>query len=325
MWKSTVTYGVLAFLTATSTLWILDSVFAEGGTEQVAPEGQTEDRSRRRRIEPRTATAGARSSNPAPAPSSNVSSRPARTPQPIARNSAPRQRTQAQKPSGLGLPMDVDARSLLGSAMRDAGFYTAPASTRSAIARVVRGDSDVAIVSRRPTPQQLRNAIGVRSLGRFVPAVAVHPNNPVQDLTLEQVRALLAGRVENWSQVGGPNLEVTLVLPPSDGLRNAFARALVPGDSLAQGTAGSDDDYARLRTVGQTQGAVTVVAAPTVEASDARVLTISGAAPSHGNRYPYGQELFLVFGPRPTTDEGQRATDELHSDNQALRTVLSPL
>ena len=36
-------------------------------------------------------------------------------------------------------------------------------------------------------------------------AVIVHPDNPVSDLTLDQVRDIYLGKVTNWSQVGGPN------------------------------------------------------------------------------------------------------------------------
>lgn len=40
--------------------------------------------------------------------------------------------------------------------------------------------------------------------------IAVSPNNPVSDLTEDQVAALLSGAIDNWSQVGGPNLPVTV-------------------------------------------------------------------------------------------------------------------
>ena len=34
-------------------------------------------------------------------------------------------------------------------------------------------------------------------------AVLVHPDNPLRMLTLEQIAALFAGRISNWSQIGG--------------------------------------------------------------------------------------------------------------------------
>ena len=38
--------------------------------------------------------------------------------------------------------------------------------------------------------------------------VIVHPSNPVRGLTVEQVRDIYAGRINNWKQVGGPDLKI---------------------------------------------------------------------------------------------------------------------
>jgi phosphate transport system substrate-binding protein len=43
-------------------------------------------------------------------------------------------------------------------------------------------------------------------------AVIVHPDNPVGDLTLDQVRDIYLGKVTNWSQVGGPNAPLKLFI-----------------------------------------------------------------------------------------------------------------
>lgn len=40
--------------------------------------------------------------------------------------------------------------------------------------------------------------------------IVVHPDNPVAALTEEQISAILAGEVTNWSEVGGPDLPVTV-------------------------------------------------------------------------------------------------------------------
>ncbi|WP_208350153.1 phosphate ABC transporter substrate-binding/OmpA family protein [Pseudaestuariivita rosea] len=38
--------------------------------------------------------------------------------------------------------------------------------------------------------------------------VAIHPNNPVDSLTEQQIGDLLTGKIANWSDVGGPNIPV---------------------------------------------------------------------------------------------------------------------
>ncbi|MBI5739512.1 MAG: substrate-binding domain-containing protein [Nitrospirae bacterium] len=41
--------------------------------------------------------------------------------------------------------------------------------------------------------------------------VIVHRNNPVNSLTIEQLRGLFTGRINNWKEVGGADLPVTVV------------------------------------------------------------------------------------------------------------------
>lgn len=48
-------------------------------------------------------------------------------------------------------------------------------------------------------------------------AIAVHPDLNVAGLTIEQLRNIYAGQINNWSQVGGPDLAITPYTRPTDG------------------------------------------------------------------------------------------------------------
>jgi phosphate transport system substrate-binding protein len=62
-------------------------------------------------------------------------------------------------------------------------------------------------------------------------AFIVHPSNPVQELTLEQVRAILAGEIVNWADVGGASQPIKIVAEdPTGGLRTFVEKELVGGD-----------------------------------------------------------------------------------------------
>ncbi|MFP4315644.1 MAG: phosphate ABC transporter substrate-binding protein [Desulfovibrionales bacterium] len=39
----------------------------------------------------------------------------------------------------------------------------------------------------------------------------VHPSNPVQDLTLDQLKAIYTGEIRNWEEVGGPDRKVVVI------------------------------------------------------------------------------------------------------------------
>ena len=54
-------------------------------------------------------------------------------------------------------------------------------------------------------------------------AIIVHPDNPVSDLTLEQIAKLYTGEITNWKDVGGSDAEVVLIgREAASGTRDGF-------------------------------------------------------------------------------------------------------
>lgn len=61
----------------------------------------------------------------------------------------------------------------------------------------------------------------------------VHPSNPVKQLTLAQVTDILAGRVTNWSDVGGPDQPIDIaVTHKGEGTRTIVEQHLLDGSSI---------------------------------------------------------------------------------------------
>lgn len=77
------------------------------------------------------------------------------------------------------------------------------------IASLINNTVDIANASRRIKDKEIENAQdnGVDPIeyviARDAIAVIVHPDNPIDTLTLEQVSAIYSGQVENWSELGG--------------------------------------------------------------------------------------------------------------------------
>ena len=42
-------------------------------------------------------------------------------------------------------------------------------------------------------------------------AIIVHPSNPIQGLTVQQIRDMYLGTITNWKQLGGPNVAIVLI------------------------------------------------------------------------------------------------------------------
>jgi phosphate transport system substrate-binding protein len=77
------------------------------------------------------------------------------------------------------------------------------------IAGLINGTLDIANASRAMTPEEIAaaKANGItpveHKVARDAIAVVVHPSNPIQGLTLQQISDIYTGKVSNWREVGG--------------------------------------------------------------------------------------------------------------------------
>ena len=61
----------------------------------------------------------------------------------------------------------------------------------------------------------------------------VHPANSVDNLTVEQVRAIFKGEITNWSEVGGPNRDiVTISRDTNSGTYETFAKLVMNKEKI---------------------------------------------------------------------------------------------
>jgi phosphate transport system substrate-binding protein len=85
------------------------------------------------------------------------------------------------------------------------------------IAGLIDGTVDIANASRRIKPEEVEEAQanGItpveHAVARDAIAVVVHPSNPVDGLTLQQLSDIFSGRITNWSEVGGKDRPIVLL------------------------------------------------------------------------------------------------------------------
>jgi len=96
----------------------------------------------------------------------------------------------------------------------DAVFSLTGSGSKSGAQALASGAAEVALLSRGMTREEtvasVRSGVVpmriILALDALVPIV--HPDNPVSDLSLEQIRAIYTGEVRNWKELGGPDLAV---------------------------------------------------------------------------------------------------------------------
>ncbi len=85
------------------------------------------------------------------------------------------------------------------------------------IAALINGTVDIANASRAMKQEEIEaaRANGITpvefTVARDAIAIVVHPSNPVERLTLQQISDIYTGKIVNWSQVGGEDRPIVLL------------------------------------------------------------------------------------------------------------------
>lgn len=102
------------------------------------------------------------------------------------------------------------------------------------IAALINGTVDLANASREIKPEELESARanGIDPvefvIARDAIAIIVHPSNPVEHLTLQQLSDIYSGKITNWSEVGGEDRPIVLLSRESNsGTHVYFLEAVV--------------------------------------------------------------------------------------------------
>ncbi len=95
-------------------------------------------------------------------------------------------------------------------------------------------------------------------------AITVHPDLDIEGLTLAQLSDIFLGNVTNWSEVGGPDLEIRpYSMPPStSGTASFFIRRILKGSPLAERVEIAAETTPALRTIASTPGSIYYASAP---------------------------------------------------------------
>jgi phosphate transport system substrate-binding protein len=102
-------------------------------------------------------------------------------------------------------------------------FTYNPTGSGSGIQAVSEGRCDIGLSSRSLKDEEKADGLTETVLAYDGIAIIVHPDNPVSDLSLEDIAAIYTGEITNWSQVGGNDAEIVLLgREAGSGTRDGF-------------------------------------------------------------------------------------------------------
>jgi phosphate transport system substrate-binding protein len=135
-------------------------------------------------------------------------------------------------------------------------------------------------------------------------SIIVHPDNPVKNLTLDDLGNIYSGRAADWRQVTGPTMPI-MVLSREAGasIRQRVDAALIGADGkLTPNAILLPSDEAMLATVSRRPEAIGYITGSSNSGS-VRTLTVEGEHPSalaRGRAYPFWQPIILMTDPHPS-------------------------
>ena len=98
-----------------------------------------------------------------------------------------------------------------------------PTGSGAGITAVSEGRCDIGLSSRALKDDEKSSGLKETVLAYDGIAIIVHPDNPVSDLTIEQIAQLYTGEVTNWKDVGGNDAEIVLIgREAGSGTRDGF-------------------------------------------------------------------------------------------------------
>lgn len=148
-------------------------------------------------------------------------------------------------------------------------------------------------------------------------ATIVHPGNPVNDLSLTEIRQVFSGKIENWKEVGGnPHPIILVTREEGSGTREAFQKMVMEKEEISLGALVQDSNGAIRQVVASDPNAIGYISLGLVN-EKVKALKISSVEPNlknivHG-RYRLVRPFLFVFNGKP---EGEA--------NSFLEFVLSP-
>jgi phosphate transport system substrate-binding protein len=151
----------------------------------------------------------------------------------------------------------------------------------------------------RPVTEAENRRYGLTSYAFAVDGVAtiVHPGNPVRELTSRQVRDIFAGRLTNWSEVGGEDAGINLYgRDEASGTRKVYWKIALGKGEVATSANVVQSNGAMKTAVSRDENAIGYMSIGHVDETVA-ALKLDGVAPTQENArngtYKVTRRLFM--------------------------------
>lgn len=208
------------------------------------------------------------------------------------------------------------------AAMPDIRLRVSPTGSSDGIKAAIEGTADIGMTSRKLNPEE---KVGLTETVVAIDGIAlvVHPSNPVQNLTRAQLRDIYTGKITNWSEVGGSDIEISVVARESgSGTRGAFEELLGIKDKMVDSATQFNGTGAIKAEVSQNVHAIGYISEGAIDSS-VKPLDIEGYAPTVENiragSYLIKRKFIFIYNEDTLSKQAQEFIDwVLSKDGQSV-------
>jgi phosphate transport system substrate-binding protein len=200
------------------------------------------------------------------------------------------------------------------------------------IAALIDGTCDIAMTSRDIKDKEKTRAdekgldIEEVEIAYDGIAVVLHPSNSVSALTKDQIHDIYAGKIKNWKEVGGPDLEIVVISrDTSSGTYEMFNEKILGEDPLREDALMQASNAAVRSAIAGSEGAIGYIGFGYLD-NTVKTITVDGVEATIENvasgKYPISRALNLYHLKEPAdgvkelinyilADKGQKIVEEL--------------
>ena len=161
----------------------------------------------------------------------------------------------------------------------DVTFTYNPTGSGSGITAVQEGRCDIGLSSRALKDEEVESGLKGETVALDGIAMIVNNENPVSDLTLEQIAQIYTGEITNWSEVGGNDEEIVLIgREAGSGTRDGF-ESITGTEDLCQYRQELTSTGDVITTVSQNPAAIGYASLASVS-DQVKTLTVDGVEPT---------------------------------------------
>jgi phosphate transport system substrate-binding protein len=176
-------------------------------------------------------------------------------------------------------------------------------------AALIDGRCDIATMSRFMKDEEFKKAVenGVFPVAHAISmdgvCIIVHPSNPVTQLSIAQIRDIYTGKITNWKQVGGTDLNIVVISrDTSSGTYETFEGFVMNKEKMGSKVEYVNSNPQAHARVESTAGAIGYVGLGFLDAK-VKGLKVDGVMPSRqtivSGQYPLSRPLFLFTNGYP--------------------------